>query len=145
LGQKTGVGLTCRNWIVGHNLAEAVLQGRDGIFSATLITFCERGVALVFKRAFTFCMETNRTMAQSTSEFEQLVAAIRQRVRTNGARLFADWLRSYVGLVCGETNTLLNKHIHEVGLQPGHAANAASRPTDTKDKTGVADSFFGKS
>jgi len=68
-------------------------------------------------------------MAQSTSEFEQLVAAIRQRVRSNGARLFADWLRSYVGLVCGETSTLLN-------------ANAASRPTDSKDKTGVADSFL---
>ena len=84
-------------------------------------------------------------MAQSTSEFEQLVAAIRRRVRSNGARLFADWLRSHVGLVCGEASALLNKHIHEVGLQPGHAANAASRPTNTKDKTGVADSFFGNS
>ena len=140
MGQKTGVGLTCRNWIVG--CTKAVLQGRYGILSATPKAFCGQGVALVFKRAFTFCMETNRTMAQSTSEFEQLVAAIRQRVRSNGARLFADWLRSYVGLVCGETSTLLNKHIHEVNLQPGHAANAASRPTDSKDKTGVADSFL---
>ena len=71
-------------------------------------------------------------MAQSTSEFEQLVAAIRRRVRSNGARLFADWLRSHVGLVCGETSALLNKHIHEVGLQPGHAANVCPLGPQTR-------------
>ena len=91
-------------------------------------------------------METNQTMAQSTSEFEQLVAAIRQRVRSNGARLFADWLRSHVGLVCGETSALLNKHIHESWF----AARSTPQmlplgPQTRKDKTGVADSFFGRS
>jgi len=93
-------------------------------------------------------MSANRSMAQSTIEFEQLVAAMGQRVRLNGARLLADWLRTYVGLICRETsskNRLLNEHVQEVSLQPRHAANAASRPTDTRDKTGVADSFFGNS
>ena len=83
-------------------------------------------------------------MAQSTIEFEQLVAAMRERVRLNGARLLADWLRTYIGLICREStkNRLLNERVQEVSLRRRHAANAASRPTDTKKRTDVADSFF---
>ena len=37
-------------------------------------------------------------MRQSTIQFEQMITAMRKRLRPNGARLLADWLRICVGL-----------------------------------------------
>ena len=37
-------------------------------------------------------------MTQSAMQFEQMITAMRKRLRPNGARLLADWLRICVGL-----------------------------------------------
>jgi hypothetical protein len=50
-------------------------------------------------------------MTQSTIEFEQMIGAMRQRLRPNGARLLADWLRNCVGL---SENRLLQKLLQEL-------------------------------
>jgi hypothetical protein len=50
-------------------------------------------------------------MTQSTIEFEQMTTAMRGRLRPNGARLLADWLRSYVGL---SESRLLEKLLQEL-------------------------------
>ena len=55
-------------------------------------------------------------MTQST-EFERMIASMRERLRPNSARLFADWRRMYVGLSCTETSSesrLLKKLLQEL-------------------------------
>jgi hypothetical protein len=54
--------------------------------------------------------------AQHTTAFEQMVLSMRQRLRPTKAYLFADWLRTYVGLNCGETDEhyLLKMLLQEV-------------------------------
>ena len=42
-------------------------------------------------------------MRHSTIQFEQMITAMRKRLRPNGARLLADWLRICVGLSYGGT------------------------------------------
>jgi hypothetical protein len=39
-------------------------------------------------------------MTRSAIQFEQMIMAMRNRLRPNGARLLADWLRICVGLSC---------------------------------------------
>jgi hypothetical protein len=50
-------------------------------------------------------------MTRSATEFEQMITTMRQRLRPNGARLMADWLRNYVGL---SENRLLQKLLQEL-------------------------------
>jgi hypothetical protein len=40
------------------------------------------------------------TIAKSTTEFEQMITSIRDRLRSNNNRLLADYLPAYVGLSC---------------------------------------------
>ena len=75
-------------------------------------------LAFDFKRAFlldlndsTRKVERISAMTQSTIEFEQMITAMRGRLRPNGARLLADWLRSCVGL---SENRLLRKLSQEL-------------------------------
>ena len=84
------------------------------------MTFCGCGIAFDFKRAFVFSYERLGAlrwvegifdMTQSTIEFEQMTTAMRGRLRPNGARLLADWLRSYVGL---SESRLLEKLLQEL-------------------------------
>jgi hypothetical protein len=60
-------------------------------------------------------------MTQSTA-FEQMIASMRDRLRPNSTRLFADWLRMYVGLSCRETSSesrLLRKLLQELSQGEG--------------------------
>ena len=84
------------------------------------MTFCGCGLAFDFKRAFVFhtsdlallrWVEGISDMTQSAIEFEQMTTAMRGRLRPNGARLLADWLRSYVGL---SESRLLEKLLQEL-------------------------------
>lgn len=44
--------------------------------------------------------------AEHRAVFEQMIAAMRQRLRPTKAQLFADWLRTYLGLNCAETDEI---------------------------------------
>jgi hypothetical protein len=59
--------------------------------------------------------------AERTTAFEQMIAAMRRRLRPTKAHLFADRLRIYVGLNCAETgeNRLLKMLLQEVSLSLG--------------------------
>jgi hypothetical protein len=59
--------------------------------------------------------------AHDTAAFEQMIAAMRQRLRPTEARLFADQLRICVGLNCTVTdeNRLLKMLLQEVSLSLG--------------------------
>jgi hypothetical protein len=56
-------------------------------------------------------------MTRSATEFEQMIAAMRQRLRPNDVRLLADWLRNYVGLSEGR---LLQKLLQELSSSGPH-------------------------
>jgi hypothetical protein len=60
--------------------------------------------------------KTSLMKAQHTPAFEQMVLSMRQRLRPTKAYLFADWLRTYVGLNCAETDEqyLLKMLLQEV-------------------------------
>jgi hypothetical protein len=50
-------------------------------------------------------------MTRSTTEFERMTTAMRERLRPNEARILADWLRSYIGL---SESRLLRKLLQEL-------------------------------
>ena len=56
------------------------------------------------------------SVAQSTTDFERLIGSMRERLRPTRARLFAEWLRTYVGLNCAgvDENHLLKMLLQEV-------------------------------
>jgi hypothetical protein len=64
--------------------------------------------------------------AHHLTAFEQMIGAMRQRLRPTKANLFADQLRIYVGLNCAEPNEnrLLKMLLLEVSLSLGTRAQA---------------------
>jgi hypothetical protein len=66
--------------------------------------------------------------AHHSTAFEQMIAAMRQRLRPTKAYLFADQLRICVGLNCVETNesSLLKLLLQEVSLSLGAASTMGS-------------------
>jgi hypothetical protein len=52
--------------------------------------------------------------AQSPNDFERMIGCMRERLRPTGARKFAEWLRTYVGLSCDRTD---ENHLLEFLLQ----------------------------
>jgi hypothetical protein len=54
--------------------------------------------------------------AQFPNYFERMIGCMRERLRPTGARLFAEWLRTYVGLSSDRTdeNHLLKMFSQEV-------------------------------
>jgi hypothetical protein len=57
---------------------------------------------------------TSLMKAEHTTAFQQMVLSMRQRLRPTKAHLFADLLRTYVGLNCAET---LEHHLLTMLLQ----------------------------
>jgi hypothetical protein len=47
--------------------------------------------------------EVVRMVAQARTDFERMIGSMRERLRPTRARLFAEWLRTYVGLNCAGT------------------------------------------
>ena len=64
-------------------------------------------------------------MTQSTIQFEQMITAMRKRLRPNGARLLADWLRICVGL--SYAGTECDNGDHRLGFVAGR--QKMTRPT----------------
>jgi hypothetical protein len=66
--------------------------------------------------------------AHHPTAFEQMIGAMRQRLRPTKANLFADQLRIYVGLNSAEMdeNHLLKMLLQELTLSLGHLACGAN-------------------
>jgi hypothetical protein len=43
-------------------------------------------------------------IAKRNTEFDQMITSMRERLRPNNNRLFADYLRAHIGLSCGKAN-----------------------------------------
>jgi hypothetical protein len=94
-------------------------------------SFALAGCCLPFRIAFVYWTASTRSYevvgmdtsaAQSPNDFERMIGCMRERLRPTLARLFADWLRTYVGLSSDRTdeNHLLKMLLQEVTRRGPH-------------------------